>query len=133
MACSTLEIVDDAPSVAVFVVRGAGIGVGQAEAQGVVEEDRELARRRGHDLGLADAGGEPAIEGAKGRLGAANTYGARRSSVAARLAERRLFELSSRPPETLLPGARHNHDAKCLAVGHLLMSSPHSPMSRNTV
>src|SRR5215471_2923059 len=75
MACSTLEIVDDAPSVAVFVVRGAGIGVGQAEAQGVVEEDRELARRRGHDLGLADAGGEPAIEGAKGRLGAANTYG----------------------------------------------------------
>ena len=56
-----------------------------------------------------------------------------RRSTAARLADRRVLELSTRPPEILLPGARLSHDVKCLAVGHLLMSSPHSAMSRRTV
>ena len=50
-----------------------------------------------------------------------------------RLDDRRVLELSRRPPEILLPGARLNHDVKCFAVGHFRMSSPHSAMSRRTV
>jgi hypothetical protein len=56
-----------------------------------------------------------------------------RSRAAARLAERRVLELSSRPPDTLFPGARLSQEVKWLAVGHLLMSSPHSATSRSTV
>jgi hypothetical protein len=48
---------------------------------------------------------------------------AMRSSALARLADRRVFELSTRPPEILFPGARQSHDVKCFAVGHLVMSS----------
>src|SRR3954452_15034894 len=58
---------------------------------------------------------------------------ATRRSAAARLEERRVFELSTRPPEILLPGARQSHDAKCLAVGHFVMSSPHSATRRSVV
>src|SRR5262245_22671751 len=58
---------------------------------------------------------------------------AMRRSAAARLDDRRVFELSRSPPEILLPGARHSHDVKCFALGHFRMSSPHSPTSRNTV
>ena len=47
--------------------------------------------------------------------------------------ERRVFELSRRPPEILFPGAKLNQDVKCLAVGHFRMSSPHSATSRRTV
>jgi hypothetical protein len=32
-----------------------------------------------------------------------------------------------------LPGARLSHEVKCLAVGHFVMSSPHSATSRRTV
>jgi len=56
-----------------------------------------------------------------------------RSSAAARFADRRVLELSKRPPEILLPGAKLNQDVKCLAEGHLLMSSPHSATSRSTL
>ena len=54
-----------------------------------------------------------------------------RSSTAARLAVRLVEELSDRPPETLLPGAKPSQEVKCLAVGHLLMSSPHSATRRS--
>jgi hypothetical protein len=39
------------------------------------------------------------------------------SSAAARFEDRRVFELSRRPPEILFPGAKHSQDVKCLAVG----------------
>ena len=51
---------------------------------------------------------------------------ANRSRAAARFADRRVFELRTRPPEILLPGANDNHDVKCLQVGHRDMSVPHS-------
>jgi hypothetical protein len=56
-----------------------------------------------------------------------------RRSAAARFADRRVFELSGRPPEILFPGAKVSQDVKCLTVGHFLMSSPHSATSRSTV
>jgi hypothetical protein len=36
-------------------------------------------------------------------------------------------------PESLLPEARLNHEVKCLADGHLRISSPHSATKRSTV
>src|ERR1700712_4631662 len=54
---------------------------------------------------------------------------ARRNKAAARLDDRRVFDESSLPPDILLPGARHNHDVKCLALGHAARSVPHSPTS----
>ena len=58
---------------------------------------------------------------------------AMRSKTAARLEERLVLELSKRPPEILLPGARLNHEVKCLAEAHLRISSPHSATKRSTV
>jgi hypothetical protein len=58
---------------------------------------------------------------------------AMRSRAAARLDDLLVLELSTRPPEILLPGARVSQDVKFLAVGHFLMSSPHSATNRSTV
>ena len=49
-----------------------------------------------------------------------------RPDAAALLEERRVRDDRSLPPDILLPGARHNHDVKCLAVGQALRSVPHS-------
>src|SRR5713101_6514672 len=51
---------------------------------------------------------------------------AKRRSVAARFVDRRVRELSTLPPEILLPGASVSHDVKCFAVGQRVMSVPHS-------
>src|ERR1700722_8641986 len=56
---------------------------------------------------------------------------ANRNSAAARLDDLRVREESTLPPEILLPGAKHSHEVKCLAVGHALRSVPHSPTSFN--
>ena len=49
-----------------------------------------------------------------------------RSSAVARFADRRVRELSTLPPDILLPGASVSHEVKCLAVRQRLMSVPHS-------
>src|SRR3954464_3088986 len=56
-----------------------------------------------------------------------------RSTAVARFDDRRVLELRRRPPEILFPGARLSHEVKCLAVGHFVMSSPHSARRRRTV
>src|ERR1700683_460883 len=56
---------------------------------------------------------------------------ANRNSAAARLDDLRGRDESTLPPEILLPGAKHSHEVKCLAVGHALRSVPHSPTSFN--
>ncbi len=56
---------------------------------------------------------------------------ARRSKTAARFADRRVRELSTLPPEILLPGASVNQDVKCFTVGHRAMSVPHSATIRS--
>src|SRR3954469_14250389 len=81
-------------------------------AEHVVEEDRDLARRCGDRLGLADAGRQTAVEGAQRRRRGPTAAAASRSSAAARLPERRVRADSTLPPEILLWGARLSHDVK---------------------
>lgn len=57
---------------------------------------------------------------------------ASRSRTVARFAERRVFELRTFPPETLLPGASVSQDVKCFAVLYRVMSDPHSAKMRST-
>jgi hypothetical protein len=45
-----------------------------------------------------------------------------RSSAVARFADRRVRELSTLPPDILLPGASVSHEVKCLAVRQRLMA-----------
>ena len=52
-----------------------------------------------------------------------------RNKWAERFFERRVLELNTFPPEILFPGASDNQDVKCLADGHRLMSTPHSPIN----
>ncbi len=58
---------------------------------------------------------------------------ARRNCDAKRLELLRVRAESTFPPLILHPGDRHNHDAKCFSVGHLLMSVPHSATSDNAM
>src|SRR4051795_8699768 len=97
-------------------------------AEHVVEEDRDLARRCGDRLGLADAGRQTAVEGAQRRRRAPDGRRCQsRSSAAARLPERRVRADSTLPPEILLWGARLSQEVKCLALGHAARLVPHSP------
>ena len=54
-----------------------------------------------------------------------------RKREVARLDERLVFELSTLPPELLLPGASVSQDVKCLTVGHRVLSVPHSATIRS--
>ena len=54
----TLEMLNQAVSIPRLVRGDAWVGVRHAEAEGLVEEDRELARSRRDRLGLADARGQ---------------------------------------------------------------------------
>ena len=65
---ATLEVLDDALAIPRLVGGDARIGVRHAEAEGLVEEHRQLARRRRDRLGLADARGQASVERAEGRL-----------------------------------------------------------------
>jgi hypothetical protein len=67
-ACAPMQVVDDPPFVAFLVVLGAGIGVGQAEAERSVEKHGNLAGSRGHGFRLADPAAESSIERAQGGL-----------------------------------------------------------------
>jgi hypothetical protein len=53
----------------------------------------------------------------------------RRKMAAARLAEGGVRQLSRRPPEILLFGAKVSQEAKCFSVGQRRMSVPISAMS----
>jgi hypothetical protein len=64
-----MEVLDHPLPVPLFVVRGAGVDVGHAEPECLVEQDRELARRGGDRLRLPGPGSEPAIERAVVRIG----------------------------------------------------------------
>ena len=51
-------------------------------------------------------------------------WAASRRAAAARLALGLVFELMTRPPVMRWSGLSPSHDAKCLALGHLVMSVP---------
>src|SRR5216683_3016751 len=68
------EVVEHPLAVALFIVRGAGIRVGEAESERIVEENGELPSRSGDRLGLTDSGGEAPIEGAERRVGSADVH-----------------------------------------------------------
>ena len=57
-----MQLLDDSLSVLPFIVIGARVGVVHPEAHGVVEENGDLARRRGDCLSLANACGQPTLE-----------------------------------------------------------------------
>ena len=61
-------------AISVLVIRGAGVGVGYPMSQRVVEQGGDLARSCSHRFGLADACGEPSIEGAQRRLRATDGH-----------------------------------------------------------
>ena len=65
----------------------------------------------------------PAQEGAQGAVGAVQRLAARRRAAAARLALGLAFELMTLPPVMRLFGLSPSQDAKCLALGHLVMSA----------
>jgi hypothetical protein len=56
-----------------------------------------------------------------------------RRTTAARLAEGLVRELSSRPPETLLSGAKVSHEVKWRSVRQRDMSVPISEISRRAL
>ncbi len=121
-----LKVLDGPTLVAFLIIASAGIGICQAESKCTVEEDRELSGRGRHGLCFSRTRGKAPVEGAECRLGLARVDGGDPH-------DRRVFELSTRPPEILLPGANVNHDVKCFAVGHFFISSPHSATKRSTV
>ena len=53
--------------------------------------------------------------------------------MAARLDDGQALELRTLPPDFLLPGDKVSHEVKCLAVGHRVISVPHSPTSLSAV
>jgi hypothetical protein len=50
-------------------------------------------------------------------------------NAAARLELGRVLDERILPPEILLPGAKHNHEVKCLAAGYFDISVQHSDTS----
>ena len=54
---------------------GAGVAINKPAGQGAIDEDGELAGGCGEGLGLANADGQPAIEGAEGGLATDETHG----------------------------------------------------------
>ena len=57
-----MQLFDDAFTVLVFVMVGAGVLVVHAKAHRVVEQDSDLACRRGDGFGVANARGEPSVD-----------------------------------------------------------------------
>lgn len=76
------------------------------------EEDGELPRGGGHGLGFAGATGEAAVESTERGLGPADVDGGHAQERDGPVGKRRVFELRTRPPVILLPGARHSHEVK---------------------
>jgi hypothetical protein len=60
---AVLEMLDDPLPVALLIVRGPGVDVGHAKAEGLVEQDRELPRGGGYGLRLAYSSREATVEG----------------------------------------------------------------------
>ena len=54
---------------------GTGVFVDERAGQGAIDEDGELAGGGGDGLGLTDADGQSAVEGAEGGLAADETHG----------------------------------------------------------
>ena len=69
------EMLNQAVSIPRLVRGDAWVGVRHAEAEGLVEEDRELARCRRDRLGLADARGQASVKRAEGRVRPSNIDG----------------------------------------------------------
>ena len=86
-----MQLFDDAFTVLVLIVIGAGILVVHAKAHRVVEQDSDLACRRGDGFSVANARGEPSVECAERRIG--STYGYRRQTQVSGDAVRRFSRM----------------------------------------
>ena len=98
--------------------------------QRVVEQHGDLSGRGGDRLGFADRAPttddrmRPSAVSLRPTVVAAS-----RNNAAARLADRRVRDDSTLPPDILLLGARQSQEVKCFAVGQAVRSVPHSPIS----
>jgi len=90
------------------------LAAGQATAQA---GQRPAGRRAGRKAG-------DARQALPHRVIADRRRRARRKIPAARFAVGLLLLDNIRPPEILVPGHKPNHDAKCFALGHRVMSVP---------
>jgi hypothetical protein len=65
---AAMQLLDNSVAVLLLILVGTRIPVVHAEAHGVVEQHRDLARGCSHCLGIANAGRKTSIEGAQGGM-----------------------------------------------------------------
>jgi hypothetical protein len=73
---TSAEVRENTFGVALLVSTGSGVAVVEVTAEDAVDEDGEFPIRSGVGLGLADAVGDAALEGAESRGSASDTHGA---------------------------------------------------------
>ena len=123
------EVGENPGAISVLVIGGAGVCVVYSMSQGVVEQGGDLACGCGHRFGLADACGQPSIEGAQRRLRATDGHRGQPQQRGGSAAGSPRSGRKHLAPEILLAGARHSQEVKCLAFGQAERLVPHSPMS----
>jgi hypothetical protein len=64
-----------AVAILLFIMVCTGVFVLHAEPHGVVEQYRDVTRRRGHGFGMANTGSQPPVEGAERGRGTADCDG----------------------------------------------------------
>ncbi len=97
------------------------IGVGHSVTERVVDQHRDLARRRGDRLDLADSRGQPPVK-APSAVWVRPTAPAASRTAAPRPDCRSGACGSATAPEILLCGARPSQEAKCWALGQAARS-----------
>jgi hypothetical protein len=93
------QVADDPRTITGLVGGRPRVDVVHPVMQGVVEENRNLARGRGDRLDLADARGKPSVEGTQGGVGSPDRYRGEpqeRRGPAARAARARREHLATR-------------------------------------
>ena len=94
---------------------GTGVFVDERAGQGAIDEDGELAGGGGDGLGLTDADGQPAVEGAEGGLAADETHGGHAEDSGGAIG-RRLGLRAEAPPGSSrprwLPSRRRSRDRR---------------------
>jgi len=98
-----LTLIQDPLPVALFTGGSTGFDAFHAVSQRVVEEYSDLARRRGHRLGVANAGGQAAVKFPECWIRPAEVTAASRDTAAALLDERRVQVDSASPPRSRCP------------------------------
>ena len=116
-----------------LVVFCASVRVLLAVAQHGIDESRQLVRGGGDGLGAPSWAFFRRRKAPRALPERCSALAASRSAAAARLALALVFELITLPPVMRLWGLSPSQDAKCLALGHVVMSVPVSLTTFNAV